>query len=110
MCSGIQHISNACMQDTFARARTRPSARATIRYLVYKSNAQGTDPSKSVSLFNAFEIAICQDIFYKYMVVVVSSQFISCQHIFFYCMQDSFARLYRKDTHCFCLLPGEAHS
>ena len=82
VCSGIQHISNACMQDTFARARTRPSARATIRYLVYKSNAQGTDPSKSVSLFNAFEIAICQDIFYKYMVVVVSSQFISCQHIF----------------------------
>ena len=25
-----------CMQDSFARARTRPSARATIGYLVYK--------------------------------------------------------------------------
>ena len=25
------------MQDTFARARTRPSARATIGYLVYKT-------------------------------------------------------------------------
>ena len=24
-----------CMQDSFARARTRPSARATIGYLVY---------------------------------------------------------------------------
>ena len=26
----------SCMQDTFARVRTRPSARATIGYLVYK--------------------------------------------------------------------------
>ena len=28
------------MQDTFARARTRPSARATIGYLVYKREAR----------------------------------------------------------------------
>ena len=28
------------MQDTFARARTRPSARATIEYLVYKREAR----------------------------------------------------------------------
>ena len=27
-----------CVQDTFARARTQPSARATIGYLVYKLN------------------------------------------------------------------------
>ena len=26
-----------CMQDSFARARTRPSARATIGYLVYNA-------------------------------------------------------------------------
>ena len=29
--------SNSYMQDTFARARTRPNARVTIGYLVYKS-------------------------------------------------------------------------
>ena len=34
-------VLNHCMQDTFARAThsaTRPSARATIGYLVYKLN------------------------------------------------------------------------
>ena len=29
------------MQDTFARAHTRPSARATIGYLVYKDDIVG---------------------------------------------------------------------
>ena len=33
------HSAYACMQDSFARARTRPSARATIGYLVYKAYA-----------------------------------------------------------------------
>ena len=34
----LQKLSSIliCMQDSFARARTRPSARATIGYLVYK--------------------------------------------------------------------------
>ena len=31
----LAHNYYICMQDTFARARTRPSARATIGYLVY---------------------------------------------------------------------------
>ena len=35
----------ACMQDSFARARTRPSARATIGYLVYKLIAGSSDYS-----------------------------------------------------------------
>ena len=37
----LKTLINACMQDSFARARTRPrpSARATIGYLVYKINA-----------------------------------------------------------------------
>ena len=36
--SKLPIVMNVCMQDTFARARTRPSARATIGYLVYKMN------------------------------------------------------------------------
>ena len=37
------------MQDTFARARTRPSARATIGYLVYKD-------SMSITKYDIFTV------------------------------------------------------
>ena len=44
------------MQDSFARARTRPSARATIGYLVYKKQ---TNYDQKYSMEHNLELMVC---------------------------------------------------
>ena len=54
----MYNVQNTCMQDTFARAHTRPrpSGRATIGNLVYKQNTISSRARKS--LLNSNGIAI----------------------------------------------------
>ena len=40
------HSAYACMQNTFARARTQPLGQATIGYLVYKAYAAATPSAR----------------------------------------------------------------
>ena len=55
-----------CMQDTFARARTRPSVPATIGYLVYKtvesitSSLQSITDTLKAARFEAATVFVCK--------------------------------------------------
>ena len=48
------------MQDSFARARTRPSARATIGYLVYKKCPE-SDLERFLVQFSSLHVNLVQN-------------------------------------------------
>ena len=57
---------NLCMQDTFARARTRPCARATIGYLVYNPHLRIFSALMQWCAFLCLQLTMCY--FLKYNV------------------------------------------
>ena len=75
---GMDSLSAFCMQDTFARAHTRPSARATTRYLVYKS------------ALCIIELDIASVTVSSRVIQLSCVRRMSC--VYLLCMQDTFAR------------------